>query len=59
MGATLLHRSEEVSKKGRRAADWPVSEVVGYLEIGGPKLGRDYSDYRLEKQLGESLAAIL
>ena len=42
----------------RRAADWPVREVVGYLEIGGPKLGRDYSDYLLGKQLDESLAAI-
>jgi len=42
----------------RRAADWPVREVIGYLEIGGPKLGRDYSDHRLGAQLGESLAAI-
>jgi sugar phosphate isomerase/epimerase len=42
----------------RRSADWPVETVVGYLEIGGPKLGRDYSDWRLEAQLVESLAAI-
>lgn len=42
----------------RRAGDWPVPEVVGYLEIGGPKLGRDYSDHRLGGQLTESLAAI-
>ncbi len=33
----------------------PVDEVVGYLEIGGPKLGRDYSDVRLEAGLRESL----
>jgi ribulose-phosphate 3-epimerase len=33
----------------------PVTEVVGYLEIGGPKLGRDYSDWRLEASLRESL----
>jgi ribulose-phosphate 3-epimerase len=33
----------------------PVREVVGYLEIGGPKLGRDYSDGRLEASLRESL----
>ncbi len=39
----------------RRAEDWPVSEVVGYLEIGGPKLGRDYSDHLLEEQLRSSL----
>ena len=39
----------------RRAADFPVREVVGYLEIGGPKLGRDYSDWQLERQLDESI----
>ncbi|MCB9769480.1 MAG: ribulose-phosphate 3-epimerase [Candidatus Omnitrophica bacterium] len=33
----------------------PVSNLIGYLEIGGPKLGRDYSDCRLEKSLRESL----
>jgi ribulose-phosphate 3-epimerase len=38
-----------------RAETIPVDEVVGYLEIGGPKLGRDYSD----KQLGDQLRASL
>ncbi|HLI47087.1 MAG TPA: ribulose-phosphate 3-epimerase [Chthonomonas sp.] len=33
----------------------PVSEVVGYLEIGGPKRGRDYTDPLLETQLRSSL----
>lgn len=33
----------------------PVQQVVGYLEISGPKLGRDYSDMHLEKSLRESL----
>ncbi|MBN8526542.1 MAG: ribulose-phosphate 3-epimerase [Planctomycetes bacterium] len=33
----------------------PVGELVGYLEIGGPKLGRDYSDCELEGQLRSSL----
>jgi sugar phosphate isomerase/epimerase len=33
----------------------PEKEVVGYLEIGGPKLGRDYSDHKLEGMLRESL----
>lgn len=33
----------------------PVTEMIGYLEIGGPKTGRDYSDYKLESQLHESL----
>jgi ribulose-phosphate 3-epimerase len=35
--------------------DWPVKELVGYLEIGGPKLGRDWSDYALERQIEDSL----
>ncbi len=34
----------------------PVEELVGYLEIGGPKLGRDYSDGDLERNLRESFA---
>lgn len=33
----------------------PVKELVGYLEVGGPKLGRDYSDVMLEASLRESL----
>ena len=35
-----------------------ASELVGYLEIGGPKLGRDYSDPLLRGQIEESIAAI-
>ncbi len=38
-----------------RASSLPVQTLVGYLEIGGPKLGRDYSDPRLEGMLRESL----
>lgn len=41
-----------------RSSDWPVPLVVGYLEIGGPKLGRDYSDHLLGDRLAESLEAI-
>jgi ribulose-phosphate 3-epimerase len=37
------------------AAVLPVSELVCYLEIGGPKLGRDYSDPKLEDALRASL----
>ncbi len=33
----------------------PVQTLIGYLEIGGPKLGRDYSDCELEGMLRESL----
>jgi ribulose-phosphate 3-epimerase len=47
-----------VSIARRRAADWPVEEVVGYLEIGGPKHGRDYSDNLLGQQLSDSLEHI-
>ncbi len=33
----------------------PERHLIGYLEIPGPKLGRDYSDYLLERTLRESL----
>jgi ribulose-phosphate 3-epimerase len=37
---------------------WPVEELVGYLEIAGPKTGRDYSDCLLEGMLEESMDAL-
>jgi len=39
----------------RRERELPVHQLVGYLEIGGPKTGRDYSDRLLEEQLRGSL----
>ncbi len=33
----------------------PVDNLVGYLEVGGPKLGRDYSDKDLAEGLRDSL----
>ena len=33
----------------------PVDDVVGYFEINGPKLGRDYSDPTLERNVRDSL----
>jgi ribulose-phosphate 3-epimerase len=33
----------------------PVKTITGYLELPGPKTGRDYSDYRLEEMLRSSL----
>lgn len=33
----------------------PVKELIGYLELGGPKRGRDYSDAKLEEELRVSL----
>ncbi len=55
-GIVDLHRLRDAVS--RRARDWPVDEVVGYLEIGGPKLGRDYSDPALEEAIRASIAAI-
>ena len=40
------------------ASQWPVEEVVGYLEISGPKIGRDYSDKELKNVLRVSLRAL-
>ena len=40
------------------AGRFPSAEIVGYLEIPGPKLGRDYTDRHLERMLVESLEAI-
>jgi ribulose-phosphate 3-epimerase len=42
----------------QKRALWPVEDVVGYLEIGGPKLGRDYSDPLLRKALQDSIEAL-
>ncbi len=33
----------------------PQKNLIAYLEIGGPKTGRDYSDHRLEEALRASL----
>lgn len=33
----------------------PTDELIGYLEMGGPKTGRDYTDSTLEEQLRASL----
>ena len=40
------------------AERFPCAEVTGYLEIGGPKLGREYADRHLQRMLVESLHAI-
>jgi ribulose-phosphate 3-epimerase len=42
----------------RHAHRLPVADLVGYLEIPGPKLGRDYSDHLLAEQITESVAHI-
>jgi sugar phosphate isomerase/epimerase len=43
----------------RENADrFPVKEITGYLELNGPKTGRDYTDVHLERMLVQSLEAI-
>jgi len=37
----------------------PGEELVAYAEIGGPKLGRDYSDAKLEEDLRASLRYVV
>jgi ribulose-phosphate 3-epimerase len=52
----VVDLSEVAGLLRRRSGELPVRELVGYLEIPGPKLGRDYSDHRLEEALRESLS---
>ena len=40
------------------AAVIPVKHQIAYLEMGGPKLGRDYSDCKLEAMLRASIGHI-
>ncbi|HTZ52601.1 MAG TPA: TIM barrel protein [Spirochaetia bacterium] len=40
------------------AGRFPCSELTGYLEIAGPKVGREYADRHLERMLVESLQAL-
>jgi hypothetical protein len=42
----------------RNAGRFPLLPLVGYLETGGPKLGRDYSDRLLERDLRASFEAL-
>lgn len=39
----------------RNAEKLPQPHLIAYLEIGGPKLGRDYSDRMLEQELEASI----
>ena len=55
-GCVDLARIRKIIDKN--SEKWPVDEVTGYLEHPGPKFGRDYSDYKLEKMLTESITAI-
>jgi ribulose-phosphate 3-epimerase len=41
-----------------RRDQFPVARLAGYLELPGPKRGREYSDILLEDQLRNSIRAI-
>jgi len=55
-GIVDLSRLQEIID--RNLGKFPLEQVVGYLELGGPKLGRDYSDHRLRDMLVESVVHI-
>ncbi len=55
-GIVDLRRLKELID--RCSGRFPVTEIVGYLELSGPKWGRDYTDSRLERMIGESVEAI-
>lgn len=57
-GRGIVDIAEIVTQLQLRQEELPVDEFVGYLEIGGPKLGRDYSDPLLAGQLEQSLEHI-
>lgn len=42
----------------RNAARLPLPVVTGYLELPGPKIGRDYADCELERMLSESIRSL-
>ena len=54
----IIDLEEIVQMVYQNADRWPVSSVVGYLELPGPKLGRDYSDHHLGVMLESSISAI-
>ncbi len=41
-----------------QSGDFPCLEPIGYLETSGPKLGRDYSDFKLEEEIEWSIKAV-
>ncbi len=55
-GIVDLHRLKALIE--RNARRFPVPELVGYLELGGPKWGREYSDRLLGDMIAESVAGV-
>ncbi|MBB14806.1 hypothetical protein CMK22_06005 [Candidatus Poribacteria bacterium] len=54
----IIHLKNLKDQILRNASRWPINNPIGYLEIGGPKRGRDYSDRKLGDDLSRSLEAI-
>lgn len=55
-GIVDLHRIKTILDQ--HTDSFPVDILVGYLEIGGPKIGRDYSDPLLADSLRTSIRAL-
>ncbi len=55
-GIVDLHRLKKLIQDN--AHRFPSPDVVGYLEISGPKLGREYADRHLERMLVDSIQAL-
>jgi len=55
-GIVDLHRLKDLID--RNSERFPARAVTGYLELGGPKVGREYSDPQLERMLVQSLEAL-
>ncbi len=56
--AGIIHLTDLKKQILSNSKLWPVSNPIGYLEISGPKKGRDYSDKKLSNNLSRSLEAI-
>ena len=52
-GIVNLERVRDIINRNR--GKFPVKQIVGYLELGGPKLGRDYSDMLLRDMIVASV----
>jgi ribulose-phosphate 3-epimerase len=56
LGIVNISRLRQIIE--RNFDKFPLEQVVGYLELSGPKLGRDYSDHLLRDKIVQSIAHI-
>ncbi|MFQ3586656.1 MAG: TIM barrel protein, partial [Fimbriimonadaceae bacterium] len=56
IGRGIVDLSDLRDRLDSAAGALPTDRIVAYLEIGGPKLGRDDTDRHLERELRESIA---